>query len=212
MNGGVCSRGFVYGRCVRSPETARTPVRTLTGSRSNPTNPNGNFGLCFLSQCWSNTQEDLPSVKSLTLSFSPSGLGSGSGRELDLTQKVDSVPRYSRFRLTVWTGMHPWQCWQRLTPAGCGVQEPAGGHLNCFLPGDGDTGGVRRRPSLSWKDTLCVELNIPPVCVYHLIVGSSFAFSSQTFFQFSHPTHVSFLPNAAWWRSAANTCSPVQFI
>lgn len=65
-----------------------------------PTNPNGNLGLCFLSQRWSNTQEDLPSVKPLTLSFSPSGLGSGSGRaELDFTQKVDSVPRCSRFRL-----------------------------------------------------------------------------------------------------------------
>lgn len=131
MNGSVCSSGFVYGHFVWSPETARTPARTLTGSRSNPTNPNGNFGLCFLSQCWSNTQEDLPSVKSLTLSFSPSGLESGSGRgELDFTQKVDSVPRYSRFRLTGWTKMHLWQCWQRLTAAGCGVRESVGEHLS----------------------------------------------------------------------------------
>lgn len=131
MNGSVCSSGFVYCHFIWTPETARVPVRTLTGSRSNPTNPNGNFSLCFLSHCWSNTQEDLPSVKSLTLSFSPSGLGSGSGRgELDFTQKVDSVPRYSRFRLTVWTKMHLWQCWQRLTAAGCGVQEPVGEHLS----------------------------------------------------------------------------------
>lgn len=53
------------------------------------------------------------------------------------------------------------------------------------------------------------KLNIPPVCVYHFIFGSSFSFSFQTFSRFSHPTHsfFSFLPNAAWWWNKHVTCS-----
>lgn len=167
MNGSVCSSGLVYCHFIRSSETARTPVRTLTGSKSNLTNPNGNFGVCFLSQCWSNTQEDLPSVKSLTLSFNSSGLGSDSGRgELDLTQKGDSVPRYSWFRLTVWTKMHLWPCWQSLQEPlpdvgsrnlwenacpGCSIKTALSPYLETETPAVWRTALHR----LSWKDTLC---------------------------------------------------------
>lgn len=54
-----------------------------------------------------------PTPRKISHLWNPSGLGSGSGRgEVDLTRKGDSVPTCSRFRLTLRTKRHLWQCWQ----------------------------------------------------------------------------------------------------
>lgn len=108
-----------------------------------------------------------PTPRKTSHLWNPSGLGSGSGRgEVDLTQEGDSVPRYSQFRLTVWTKMHLWQCWQNWQEplpdaelrnlwgsacAGCSIK-PA---LSLYL--ETETLLVWRRVlhRLSWKDTLC---------------------------------------------------------
>lgn len=59
----------------------------------------------FFSQSGSNTQEDLPSVKSFCAWIRFWERRGG-------PQMGDLVPTFSRFRQAGWTKMHLWQCWQ----------------------------------------------------------------------------------------------------